>query len=142
MRPVVLFLALLAAAKLGHQDYLFRTGTRDAILAAYREHATEACQRQARSLAPIVAAQAWASPTAIQLVIGQLVIGQLVIGQLVIGQLVIGKNSLDVNLWQVDNALWSARFRNPYLLLTAAEQSGTIYCEYDILNAAASVQRL
>jgi hypothetical protein len=122
MRPVVLFLALLAAAKLGHQEYLFRTGTRDAILGAYREHATEACQRQGRSLAPIVPAQAWASPTAIQLVIG--------------------KNSLDVNLWQVDNALWSARFRNPYLLLTAGEQSGTIYCEYDILNAAASVHRL
>jgi len=111
MRPVVLFLALLAAAKLGHQEYLFRTGTRDAILGAYREHATEACQRQARSLAPTVPAQAWASPTAIQLVIGQLVIGQLVIG----------KNSLDVNLWQVDNALRSARFRNPYLLLTAGQ---------------------
>jgi hypothetical protein len=122
MRPVVLFLALLAAAKLGQQEYLFRTGTRDAILGAYREHATEACQRQARSLAPTVPAQAWASPTAIQLVIG--------------------KNSLDVNLWQVDNALWSARFRNPYLLLTAAEQSGSIHCEYDILNAAASVHRL
>ena len=106
MRPVVLFLALLAAAKLGHQEYLFRTGTRDAILGAYREHATEACQRQARSLAPTVPAQAWASPTAIQLVIGQLVIG---------------KNSLDVNLWQVDNALRSARFRNPYLLLTAGQ---------------------
>ncbi len=57
-------------------------------------------------------------------------------------QWVIGKSGLDVNLWQVDNALWSARYRNPYLLLTAGQYSGTIYCEYDILNAAASVHRL
>jgi hypothetical protein len=121
MKPVVLFLALLAAAKLGHQEYLFRTGTRDAILGAYREHATEACQHQARGLAPGMPAQAWASPASIQLVIGD--------------------NSLDVNLWQVDNALWSARYRNPYLLLTAGQHSGTIWCEYDILNAAASVHR-
>lgn len=56
--------------------------------------------------------------------------------------LVIGKSGLDVNLWQVDNALWRARYRNPYLLLTAGQYSGTIYCEYDILNAAASVHRL
>jgi hypothetical protein len=85
LKPVGLFLALLAVAELGHQEYLFRTGTRDAILGAYREHATEACQRRARSVAPAVSAQAWASAAAIELVIG--------------------KNGLDVNLWQVDNAL-------------------------------------
>jgi len=121
MKPVVLFLALLAAAKLGQQEYLFRTGTRDAILAAYREHATEACQRQARGLAAGVPAETWASSATIQLVIGD--------------------SSLDVNLWQVDNALWSARYRNPYLLLTAGQPAGTLNCAYDILNAAASVHR-
>jgi hypothetical protein len=122
LKPVVLLLALLAVAKLGHQEYPFPDRTREAILGAYREHATEACQRQARSMAPAVSAQAWASAGAIQWVIG--------------------KNGLDVNLWQVDNALWSARYRNPYLLLTAGQHSGTIYCEYDILNAAASMLRL
>ena len=45
---------------------------------------------------------------------------------------------LDLNVWQVDNALWNARYRNPYLVLTAGPPAGTIYCEYDILNAAAS----
>jgi hypothetical protein len=73
-------------------------------------------------LAPTLPAQAWASPTAIQLVIG--------------------KNSLDVNLWQVDNALWNVRYRNPYLVLTAHQNAGAIYCEYDILNAAARVHRM
>ncbi|HEX2335612.1 MAG TPA: hypothetical protein VHI72_03985 [Hyphomicrobiaceae bacterium] len=122
MKPVVLFLALLAAVKLAHQEYLFRIGTRDAIVGAYKEHATEACQREARSTTPALSAQAWVNPAAIRLVIG--------------------KNTLDVNLWQVDNALWNARYRNPYLVLTAGQHSGTIYCEYDIVNAAAAVHRL
>jgi hypothetical protein len=122
MKPIVLFLALLAAVKLAHQEYLFRVGAREAIVGAYKEHASEACQSEARGSSPAVSAQAWASPAAVQLVIG--------------------KASLDVRLWQVDNALWNARYRNPYLLLTPGEHSGTIYCEYDILNAAAAVHRM
>lgn len=122
MKPVVLFLALLAAVKLGHQEYLFRVGAREAIVGAYKEHASEACQREARGSSPAVAAQAWTTPSAVQLVIG--------------------KPSLDVQLWQVDNALWNARYRNPYLRLTPGQHSGTIYCEYDILNAAAAVHRM
>ena len=73
-------------------------------------------------MAATVSAPAWASPATMQLVMGN--------------------NSLDVDLWQVDNALWSARDRNPYLLLTPGQHSGTIYCEYDSLNAAASLHRL
>ena len=122
LKPVVLFLALLAVAKLGHEQYLFRTATRDAILGAYREHATEACQRQARGMAqpcprrpgPVRSPSNWSSAR-------------------VASTSTCGRST---------NALWSARFRNPYLLLTAGQYSGTIYCEYDILNAAASVHRL
>ena len=89
---------------------------------AYRGHAAEACQREARSQAPGLTAQAWASPAAIELLIG--------------------KAGVDVNLWQVDNALWNVRYRNPYLVLTAHQNAGAIYCEYDILNAAARVHRM
>ena len=49
MRAVVIFLALLAAAKLGYQEYLFRAATRDAIIGAYKEHAVQACQKDTRS---------------------------------------------------------------------------------------------
>ena len=122
MRAVVFLLTLLAAAKLAHQEYLFRSATREAILGAYRGHAAEACQREARSQAPGLTAQAWASPAAIELLIG--------------------KAGVDVNLWQVDNALWNVRYRNPYLVLTAHQNAGAIYCEYDILNAAARVHRM
>jgi hypothetical protein len=67
-------------------------------------------------------AQAWANPKAIRLVIG--------------------KSSIDVYPWQVDHALWNARYRNPYLLLTASQRTATVSCEYDIVNAAASVSRM
>jgi hypothetical protein len=122
MRLVVMFLALLAAAKLGYQEYLFRTGTRDAIIGAYREHAVQACQKDSRSHGFGLAPQAWANPKSVKLVIG--------------------KSSLDVYPWQTDHAMWNARYRNPYLFLTANQGSGAIRCEYDITNAAAAVARM
>ena len=122
MRAVVIFLALLAAAKIGYQEYLFRAATRDAIIGAYKEHAVQACQKDARSHSFGVGPQAWANTKAIRLVIG--------------------KSSLDVYPWQIDHAMWNARFRNPYLFLTAGERSGPVRCEYDIINAAAAVSRM
>ena len=64
MKAVVILLALLAAAKLGYQEYLFRSATRDAIIGAYREHAVQACQKDARSAALGSTPQAWANPQA------------------------------------------------------------------------------
>ena len=122
MRAVVIFLALLAAAKIGYQEYLFRAATRDAIIGAYKEHAVQACQKDARSHAFGVGPQAWANPKTVRLVIG--------------------KSTLDVYPWQIDHAKWNARYRNPYLFLTAGERSGMVHCEYDIINAAAAVSRI
>jgi hypothetical protein len=122
MKAIVILLALRAAAKLGYQEYLFRGATRDALIGAYREHAVQACQKDARSQTLGVGPQAWSNPKAIRLVIG--------------------KSSIDVYPWQVDDPLWNARYRNPYLLLTASQRSATVACEYDIVNAAASLSRL
>ena len=57
-------------------------------------------------------------------------------------KVVIGRNALDVYPWQVDHAMWNARYRNPYLFLTAGPSTGKVFCEYDIVNAAASVPRM
>ena len=122
MKAIVILLALLAAAKLGYQEYLFRGGARDALVGAYKEHAAQACQKDARSLTLGMGPQAWANAKTIRLVIG--------------------KSSIDVYPWQVDHALWNARYRNPYLVLTASQRSATVSCEYDIVNAAASVSRM
>jgi hypothetical protein len=122
MKAVVFILVLLASVKLGHQEYLYRSATREAIVAAYRESAAEACQKDARNIILGVTAQAWINSPSIQLMIG--------------------KSGLDVQFWQVDNKLWNARYRNPLLVLSTGSRKGEVYCEYDIVNAAASVYRM
>ena len=119
MKAIVILLALLAAAKLGYQEYLFRGATRDALIGAYKEHAVQACQRGDHRRGGF---EAWSNPKAIRLVIG--------------------KSSVDVYPWQVDDPMWNARYRNPYLLLTASQRAATVSCEYDITNAAASLSRM
>ena len=122
MKAIVILLALLAAAKVGYHEYLYRASTRDAVIGAYKEHAVQACQKDTATLTLGLSPQAWSNARSIRLVIG--------------------KSSLDVYPWQVDHALWNARYRNPYLHLTASQRSATIGCEYDIVNAAASVSRM
>ncbi len=124
MKTVVFILVLLAGFKLGQQEYLYRTATRDVIVAAYKDRAAQACGKDSRNAGLGVAPQSWASAASIQLVIG--------------------KSNLDVQLWQVDNHLWNARYRNPLIILSTDTRTGAgqAYCEYDIVNAAASVYRL
>ncbi len=54
----------------------------------------------------------------------------------------IGKGSLDVGLWQVDNALWTARYKNPYLFFTLQGRPQKVFCEFDIVQGSASVYRM
>jgi hypothetical protein len=122
MKAIVFLLALLAAAKLGYQEYLFRVATRDALIVAYKEHAAQACQKDTKSQGFGVDRQGWSNAKIVRVVIG--------------------KSSIDVYPWQVDDPLWNARYRNPYLVLTASQRSTTVSCEYDIVNAAASISRM
>lgn len=120
MKSLLIILALLAGAKIAHQEYLFRTSTRDVIISAYKERAVKACQNDAVGTV-LGLSQAWGSPNSISLSIG--------------------KRSLDVHWWDLDNAMWNARFRNPYLLISAGHRSMAATCEYDIVNAQAIVFR-
>ena len=122
MKAVVFILLVLASLKLGHQEYLYRSATREAIVTAYKEQAAEACRRDPRSTLFGLSERAWANPPSVQLVIG--------------------KSGLDVQFWQVDNKHWNARYRNPLLVLSTGSRSGEVYCEYDIVNAAATVTRM
>ena len=121
MKPVLIILALLATAKIAHQEYLFRTSTRDVIIRAYKERAVQACQKDALGTMLGVSPQVWNNPSSISLSIG--------------------KRSLDIHFWQVDHEMWNARYRNPYLFISAGERSGAATCEYDIVKAAAFVYR-
>ena len=91
--------------------------TRDVIT-----RAAQACQKDGRSASLGLAPQAWTQSTSVKLVIGN--------------------NSLDVYQWQVDSGMWNARYRNPLLVLSAGSRTGQVYCQYDIVNAAASVHRM
>ena len=122
MKAVVFILLVLAGIKLGHQEYLYRSATREAIVSAYKERAAEACRRDARSTLFGLSDRAWTNPPSVQLMIG--------------------KSGLDVQFWQVDNKLWNARYRNPLLVLSTGTRGGEVYCEYDIVNAAATVTRM
>jgi len=120
MKTLVLALALLAIAKVGYQEYMVRSATNEVIVAAYRDRAISACQRDAGGQT-LAAASAWAHPRSIKVLIG--------------------KNNLDVHIWQVDHALWNARYRNPYLFLAAGDDART-FCEFDIVHGTASVFRM
>lgn len=120
MKGLVVALVLLAAGKIGYHEFMFRRATNEVIVAAYRERAVTACQRDAKGQSLLPAA-GWVSPKSIKLLIG--------------------KTNLDVYIWQVDHALWDARFRNPYLFLAAGDDART-YCEFDIVHGAASVFRM
>lgn len=121
MRGLVLILLLLAAAKVGYQQYVVSSAKTEIIVAAYKEKAAGACERVAK-LNRIEPQAVWANAGDVRLVIG--------------------KGSLDVSLWQVDNALWSARYKNAYLFLTMPGDARKVYCEFDIVQGVAAVHRM
>lgn len=120
-KAAVIVLSLLATAKVATQEYLFRGGTREALIQGYRERAIAACQKDPRNQGLLASAAAWARPGEVKIVIG--------------------KSDIDVWFWQVDHSLWNARYRNPYLLLTSGDRFANVQCEYDIVHGVASVTR-
>ena len=116
LKAAVMVLGVLAAGKILVQDVLYRGGTRDVLIGAYRERAIAACQKDQG--APVTGMSIWARPADVRVVIG--------------------KSDIDVWFWQVDNSLWNARYRNPYLHITADRGQ---QCEYDIVHGIATVYR-
>lgn len=114
MRTFVIVLALLAAAKFGTQEFLYRAATEEALIAAYGERAIEACRNEARSRGLSAAAQAAAKP------------GDL--------RLMIGKPDLDVAFWDLTNSHWAKRYRTTYLQLTLGSGLGRVVCAYDVMQ--------
>ncbi len=121
MRILVIVLVLLAAAKIGTQQYLIASAKNEIIVAAYKERAVGACERAAK-LKNVEVKPAWSQDGDVQLVIG--------------------KGNLDVHLWQLDHALWQARFKSPYLFLSMREEPQRIFCEFDIVQGQAIVFRM
>lgn len=116
MRALVIMLALLAGVKVWTQERLYRQGAEDALLRAYRDRAVAACQSEqpvrANASSPL-----WTRPASVKLVIGRKV--------------------ADVNIWELDHALWPARYKHPHVVLTAGERAPRPVCEYDVIEGRA-----
>lgn len=120
MRAFVLFLALLVALKIGVQDSFYRAATTDALVAAYRVRAAQACAASA-SPAPTPADGAaidWSKGDE--------------------ARVTIGKPSVPVHFWQFDHELWDARYRQPFLVLSGGNG---LSCAYDLLADTAEIVR-
>jgi hypothetical protein len=126
MRKLVILVLILAAAKVGYQEYLFRAATREVIVSTFQERALQVCQRHTKASVVTAAGtapvSAWNRPSSVSLMIG--------------------KTGPSVYLWQVNSTQWNARYRNPYLLIVAENSASGLACEYDILNGSAQVFKL
>jgi hypothetical protein len=116
MRALVIVLAIVAAAKVIAHERLYRQGTQEALLQAYRDRAVAACQSQQplQVAAAGAATPLWTRPARISLAIG--------------------RGDVDVKLWELGNELWASRFKHPHIVLTTAP--GAV-CAYDVIEGRA-----
>jgi hypothetical protein len=121
MRFLVLALAVLAGMKVWYQDNVYREAAELAVAAAYSAQAGAACKK-AQPANPVANTVDWSAPQSFHLVAGN--------------------RDLPVQFWQVDHALWKARFKNPYLVLNLAAPEGAMTCTYDITGGAATVSQM
>lgn len=123
MRALVIALALLAGLKIWIQHSVHRTATEEALVLAYRGRAADACLSQS-------AAAGLGSAHSVDWTAGG-----------VVPRVEIGNPALPVRIWQYDHELWEARFRRPYLVLSAETEGATLSCSYDILAGTAAIAR-
>lgn len=120
MKLVLFILVALALGKVGTQVYVRQKSIEDTVVAAYRQHAIAACGLHGAQLAQarggpfLERALAPPEPSV---------------------ELAIGRPDLDVRIWQTSHEAWSARFRDPFLIVTSELGETATACEYDIRNA-------
>jgi hypothetical protein len=122
MRAIVVALAVLACAKLGSHAYFYRAATYDIIVKTFKNRALVACADSGARGQFRIPARVWSQPESVALEIG--------------------KRALDVPLWQINHQHWHARYKDPYIVVTANRQSASIVCEYDVTRSIATVYGL
>ena len=122
MRVILLILFALAIGKVATQSYIRQDSAKTTIINAYREHALAACrQHLSRASGSVGATQDRGSQayrpdhnTSVSV------------------DLIIGNSNLDVRLWQTSHSHWSARYRDPFIVVKTNSASGLSVCQYDI----------
>jgi hypothetical protein len=122
MRTILFGLVMLAGLKVWFQDHAYRTAMGEAVVEAYRERAIEVCRKSATKRVAGTRddrTSAWGSASA--------------------AEAVIGNPDIDVAMWDTQNPLWSQRFRDPHLILTASQGGIGERCAYDVREGGATV---
>ncbi|MBI1383308.1 MAG: hypothetical protein GC150_00140 [Rhizobiales bacterium] len=120
MRTIAILSTILIAGWLIQEQLLYRSATSDALVGAYRSAALTRCSTVSNRAGSVAASTAWATPRSLKLVIGD--------------------PDLDVYLWQVNHAMWAARYKHPHLVIIAGDPKRTLMCQYDIRNDTALVR--
>jgi len=66
MRAILAFVVLLAAAKFGYQEWVYRTALVDTLINTYRQDAVERCQKESKDRNLEVGYSAWSDPESFQ----------------------------------------------------------------------------
>jgi len=127
MRVMLLMLMALAIGKVVTLAYIRQKSATETIISAYREQAVAVCQRQVTGIAP----------RGVEPVPGRA--GDALQTDLKV-ELIIGREDLNVRLWQTSHPKWSARYRDPYLIIKSGDPSGPQTCKYDIKRGTAQAQ--
>ena len=122
MRSLVLIVGLLAAGKVGYQEYAERSALSEVLLNTYRQDATEACEREAGNRNISVAYMAWSSPKEISISLG--------------------RSSDSEPYWQIGESLLGPAERDPFVVILARREPYRIVCDYDIVRQLATVNRM
>jgi hypothetical protein len=121
MRTILLGLILLTGIKVWFQEHSYRAAMADAVVEAYRQRAIEVCRRSAMKRAGVSrddVANTWGATSR--------------------AEAIIGNPDVNVAIWDTQNPLWTQRFRDPHLILTAAGVGGP-RCAYDVREGGATV---
>lgn len=122
MRSLVLLVGLLAAGKVGYQDYVERNALSEVLLNTYRQDATEACAREADHRNFSVTYSAWSAPNEISISLG--------------------RSSDSEPYWQIGESLLGPAERDPYVVIEARAEPYRIVCNYDIVRQQAAISRI
>ena len=117
MRSVLAFVALLALAKFGYQEWVYRSALVDTLITTFRQDAVESCQKEAKARNLAVGYGAWSDPESFQLIVGH--------------------GSKDTGALDI-----SSEAASPFLVIVARKDPAKIQCEFDIVRMSAAVYQL
>jgi len=122
MRKLLWLFVMMAAAKYGYQDYIYRVSVGGYLVAIEKNRAVSACAREAGAEKEVASYITFDQATNVSVSIGN--------------------PSLDVPMWDINNPNWSARYQRPHIVIVARTEPFEISCAYDLVDRTASIDKI